>query len=66
MACGVHVGVSNDGGEKAATMVVAVAAAAGRGGAKAPSEDPIKVLNKIYCFEKCLLDLDPIDLYAYQ
>ncbi len=24
------------------------------------------VLNKIYCFEKCLLDLNPIDLYAYQ
>jgi hypothetical protein len=27
---------------------------------------PKNVLNKIYCFEKCLLELDPIDLYAYQ
>jgi hypothetical protein len=25
-----------------------------------------KVLIKIYCIEKCLLDLDPIKFYAYQ
>jgi hypothetical protein len=32
----------------------------------APFSRPKKVLNNVYSSEKCLLDLDPLELYAYQ